>query len=245
MQAQTTMTDAELTILSLIAEGPRYGHEVQRVIDERGLREWVTVGFSSVHYILNKLEKQNLLRSELRSIGRTPGRKIYAITDAGRGVLQTAVIDLLRQPRSLGAGFELGLANLFVLKPRQVYQVLMNHRSELSERLAAVRASWQRQQQTDERVAEHIKALFTHSIAVMHADLTWLDEFLADWAARYPAVKRAEAPTEDPGADAGAAPSPPQSAPTVHHRHTTSPDKMIQRLKRLPPKPDPDPPTEA
>ena len=42
------MTDAELTILSLVAEGAQYGHQIQQIIDERGLREWITVGFSSV-----------------------------------------------------------------------------------------------------------------------------------------------------------------------------------------------------
>ncbi|MFW5692521.1 MAG: PadR family transcriptional regulator [Chloroflexota bacterium] len=228
------MTDAELTILSLIAEGPRYGHEVQRVIDERGLREWLTVGFSSVYYILNRLEEQNLLTSEMRSVARTPARKVYSITEAGRGVLQTAVAELLRQPRALGTGFELGLANLFVLKPRQVYRVMSQHRAELEQRLVAVEASWQRQQSSGETVAEHIQALFTHSIALMRAELAWFDVFLSDWRARYPAVEKED--TRPPAASQGAATSPDDLAePTQHHRFTTSPDKMIQRLKRLPP----------
>jgi DNA-binding PadR family transcriptional regulator len=219
------MTEAELTILSLIAEGPRYGHEVQRVIDERGLREWVTVGFSSVYYILNRLESQNLLQGELRSSGRTPSRKIYSITESGRGVLQTAISELLRQPRSLGAGFELGLANLFVLKPVQVYRVMSQHRSELAQRLDAVEASWERQQRED-GVPVHIGALFTHSIAVMRAELAWMDEFLANWKQHYPAVIKDETlPTRQESAE----------NVTLHHHMTTPPDKMIQRLKRLPP----------
>ena len=43
------MTDAELTILSILAQGPRFGHEIQQIIDERGLREWLAIGFSSVY----------------------------------------------------------------------------------------------------------------------------------------------------------------------------------------------------
>lgn len=231
------MTDAELTILSLIAEGPRYGHEVQRVIDERGLREWVTVGFSSVYYILNRLEQQGLLESELRSVGRTPARKVYSLTEAGRGVLQTAVAELLRQPRSLGAGFELGLANLFVLKPRQVYLVLSQHRSDLQQRLESVEGSWKRQQNADEPIPEHIRALFTHSSALMTAEIAWLDDFLKTWVEKYPAVTRDEAP--QPNAVETQVSS---AARTLHHRHTTPPDKMIQRLKRLPPRPPEDKP---
>src|SRR5262250_2047263 len=97
------MTDAELTLLSLVAESPRYGYEIQQVIDERGLREWLTIGFSSLYYILNKLERQNMLVGQLQPDGRGPARKVYSITEAGRGILQTAVSDLLRQPRSLGS----------------------------------------------------------------------------------------------------------------------------------------------
>lgn len=220
------MTDAELTILSLVAEGARYGHEIQQLIDERGLREWLTIGFSSVFYILNKLEQQNLVISEVRSSGRTPGRKVYQITEAGRGVLQTAVSDLLRQPRSLGAGFELGLSNLSVLKPRQVYKVLRDHQQELNQRLAAIERSWQNHQGEDGVVSDHIRALYTHSIAIMQAEKQWLESFIADWSERYPAVT--DTPTE---------PKPiteeDHRAKTQLHRRT-SPDaaKLIQRLHR-------------
>jgi DNA-binding PadR family transcriptional regulator len=222
------MTDAELTILSLLAEGPRFGHEVQRVIDERGLREWLTVGFSSVYYILNKLESRNLLQSELRATGRTPGRKVYSLTEAGRGVLQTAVSDLLRQPRSLGTGFELGLANLSALKPRQVYRVMVQHQAELKERLDAVERSYARQQ-GDEDMSMHIAALYTHSIALMKAELEWMSSFLVDWRERYPASAKDDTqPRKDAPSHA--------AATQLHRQKTPAPDKMIQRLKRLRPK---------
>ncbi|PJF22652.1 MAG: hypothetical protein CUN56_04935 [Phototrophicales bacterium] len=218
------MTNSELTILSLIAEAPRYGDEVQRLIDERGLREWVTVGFASVYYILNKLEKQNMVTSELRSDGRLPKRKYYHITEAGRGILQTAVSDLLRQPRAFGSGFELGLANLNVLKPRQVYQVLSQHHAELKTRLEAIETSWQKHQES-EHPAEHIRALYTHSLAVMQAELAWFETFLSDWQQRYPGVDQ-----PDPSQ-----PTPAHRAPTQHSRPATPPPhKMIQKLKRPP-----------
>ena len=225
------MTDAELTILSLLAEGPRFGHEVQRVIDERGLREWLTVGFSSVYYILNKLEARNLLKSEIRSSGRSPGRKVYSLTEAGRGVLQTAVSDLLRQPRSLGTGFELGLANLFALKPRQVYRVMSQHQGDLKERLDAVTRAYERQKQTEEDVPAYIEALYTHSIALMKAELDWMESFLLDWHTRYPASAKDDThPNRDEVPALSAA-----ARTQLHRQQTPSPDKMIQRLKRLRP----------
>ncbi len=51
------MTPAELAILSLLAEQPRHGYGIEQVIDERGMREWTAIGFSSIYYLLNKLEQ--------------------------------------------------------------------------------------------------------------------------------------------------------------------------------------------
>lgn len=221
------MTDAELTILSLVSEGARYGHEIQQIIDDRGLREWLTIGFSSIYYILNKLEQQSLLTSELRSDGRTPARKIYQITEQGRGVLQTAISDLLRQPRSIGSGFELGLANLYALKPRQVYKVLTDHHEDLKDRLEAIEQSWQRHQEEDETVPDHIRALFTHSIALMRAELDWMTVFVKDWVQRYPAVERPTTESQIPQVN-------PHAMETQMHRQLPpdDPAKMIQRLHR-------------
>jgi DNA-binding PadR family transcriptional regulator len=222
------MTDAELTILSLVAETPRYGYEIQQVIDERGLREWLTIGFSSLYYVLNKLERQNMLASQLQPEGRGPARKVYTITEAGKGVLQTAVSDLLRQPRSLGSGFELGLANLRALKPRQVYLVLNHHHIDLKQGLDQVEKAFARHKE-DHPDGAHIHALYTHSIAMMRAELEWMTVFLADWKTRYPGVERDDNHSPDEV-------DPSQAITRMNPRTAQSdPAKMIQRLKRLPP----------
>jgi len=226
------MTDAELTILSLVSEKPSMGHHIQEAIDERGLREWLTIGFSSVYYILNKLEKQNLISSVLRPERRGPSRKIYTISEAGRGVLQTAVSHLLSQPRSLGSGFELGLANIHALKPHQVYRELSYHRDDLKYQLTIVEKSWARHQKEDNQaVAAHISALYTHSIAIMRAEIEWLEQFIIDWKERYPDFDK------------------PKTAPNrllieakvtrVGEHTTVNRAKMLQKLKR-PKQPPPD-----
>ncbi|NWF67549.1 MAG: PadR family transcriptional regulator [Chloroflexi bacterium] len=217
------MSDAELTILSLVAEGPRYGFEIQKMVEDRGLREWLIIGFSSVYYILNRLERQKLIRSHQQTIGGQ-ARKVYEISDAGRGVLQTRVADLLRQPRALGTGFELGLANLGVLKPQQVFKVLKAHRQDLQQRLEAVEKAWHRHQLEENLVADNIQALYTHSIAVMRAELDWITVFLETWRARYPnADETVEMPNVPVPGEATQ-----RSRPTVNN----DPAKVLQRLKR-------------
>ncbi|HUV26505.1 MAG TPA: PadR family transcriptional regulator, partial [Anaerolineales bacterium] len=60
------MTNAELAILSLIAEQPRHGYDIEQVIEARGMREWTEIGFSSIYYLLNKLEKDGMIESHLQ-----------------------------------------------------------------------------------------------------------------------------------------------------------------------------------
>ena len=221
------MTDAELTILSLLAQGARYGLEIQHIIDERGMRDWLVVGYSSVYYMLNKFEQHNMVASELRPGDSGTPRKLYSLTEAGQGVLRTAISDYLREPRSIGSGFELGLANLHVLQPAQVYMMLSYHQSDLQSQLEAIRQIWENHQQSEDIDKRHdLRALYTHSINRMEADLNWLTDFLADWRERYPGVEKH--PMVEASGDDNI-----NSAETKLHRRTPpNPLKMLQRLQR-------------
>jgi DNA-binding PadR family transcriptional regulator len=208
------LSELELTILALVAEGPRHGADVERMIDERELREWLLVGSSSAHYVLSKLEHQGLLSTYNDASGKT----VFELTEAGYGVLQTAVAHLLGQPRPPGADIELGLANLKVLKPAQVYQALVQRRAAVRQQLQSTTQLWERHQQ-EKRDSDEKRAFYTHSIAMMAAELDWLELFIADWQQRYPAVL----PEHADG----------RNNPTqIHHR--TAPlnsAKLIQRLR--------------
>ena len=57
------MTNAELAILSLVVEQPRHGYDIEQTLVERNMRDWTDVGFSSIYYILGKLETAGLVTS--------------------------------------------------------------------------------------------------------------------------------------------------------------------------------------
>jgi DNA-binding PadR family transcriptional regulator len=59
------MTKAELAILGLVAEKPRHGYEIEGVIEARGMRDWTEIGFSSIYYLLKKLEDKGLVTGQL------------------------------------------------------------------------------------------------------------------------------------------------------------------------------------
>lgn len=184
------MTDAELAILSIIAESPIRGHTIQTVITERGLRDWTHIGTSSLFYVLQKLERQGLLTSDAATPPdaappkNDPASREYRITPAGYGVLQTAVVDLLSTPHDTSKGLELGLANLYVLNAEQIRTAFAAYTQELASRLRQIRA--RRKRAADTPAQLNITAMFDRRIALLETEMAWLEDFIADWEAQAP-----------------------------------------------------------
>lgn len=211
----SVLNEIELTILTLTAEGPRYGSEIEQLITDRGLRQWLTVGSSSVYYVLDRLEQQALIASQLDG----SAKRVYQLTDAGRGVLQTALANLLAQPRPAAGGVELALANLNALKPAQVYQVMQQRQTALRQQLQIAEQRRDAHKQEAEG-ADEMGALYSYSLTLMRAELQWLDEFLQDWRCRYPAAASKSDDRNATRITRGTGP--------LH------PAKKVQRLPRLP-----------
>jgi hypothetical protein len=113
------------------------------------------------------------------------------------------------------------LANLGSLKPQQVYRSLLQHRESLTHRLQVAETVWGRHQ-NEMVVSESTRALYTHGIAMMKAELDWLNSFIDEWRARHPVVERDEAREDND-----------RTQTPLHHR-TLDADagKQIQKLKR-------------
>lgn len=54
-----TISLTEQLILGILAEGPQHGYHIEQIIKERDMRKWTDVGFSSIYYTLDKLEKKD------------------------------------------------------------------------------------------------------------------------------------------------------------------------------------------
>ncbi len=222
------MTDAELAILTIVAEGPIYGYDIQTVIIQRGLRAWTNIGVSSMYYVLQKLERQGLVESKGAPLAEGPSRRQYHITPAGFGVLQTAVADLISTPRDSTTEFELGLANLHVLRPAQIRTAFIAYRQELVSRLNQARERWQTLR--DSRAPFNVDAMFGHHVAILEAELNWIREFIEEWEAQLPAATEATPaePAEIPRMKQVVLPHDPDSphrAPTrvINHQPATPP----------------------
>jgi DNA-binding PadR family transcriptional regulator len=174
------MTNAELAILSLIAEQPRHGYEIEQVIEERGMREWTEIGFSSIYYLLKKLEREKLIEGKLQETERGPARKVFHLTEAGTEARHAGLIEVLSAPQPRYAGLMVGLGNLAGVAPDEALAALRSYRHAMNAHLARVRATWEAQQP----VPYFVDALFDYSVTMIVAELEWIDKFVGQLLGR-------------------------------------------------------------
>jgi hypothetical protein len=171
------MTNAELAILSLVAEKPRHGYEIEQVIDARGMRDWTEIGFSSIYYLLNKLEKSGLIESQLQSAaGKGPARKVYKITQLGWQAQIEGTIQALSTPQLGATPFLLGLSNFPIIPKDQVLVALNNYANQIEQRLKHMLARAEAQQP----LPPFVQAMFDYSQVLAEAELNWIRNFIHD-----------------------------------------------------------------
>ena len=173
------MTNAELAILSLIVEMPMHGYQIEQIIESRGMREWTDVGFSSIYYILNKLEERGLVTSQLEQTeGRGPARKVFHPTNAGREAWLRHSLETLREPARLPAPFLLGLSGFPAYDPGEVLSALRGYLTKLEAR----RTDLLERAEAQQPLLPHVTAMFSYSQTLIEAEISWLKQFIAQIA---------------------------------------------------------------
>ena len=157
-------SDADIVVLSLIAEHPRHGYDLDRVIEQRGYRQWTSLAFSSVYYVLKRLAERGLLEPDDGPTGR---RTVFRITDAGRRELSKAADERVLTPAPPTAGVLPALNAYARLDEPGLVAALARRAETLQERLDQLRRL---RAQVDE---EHALAIFDYEILRQEADLTW------------------------------------------------------------------------
>ena len=162
-------SDADIVVLSLIAEHPRHGYDLERVIEQRGYRQWTSLAFSSVYYLLKRLSERGLLEPDEGSQGR---RTVFRVTEAGRRELRQAAGERVLAPAPPSAGV-LPALNVYSRLDDPALAALLAQRAEaLLGRLDELRAL---RAQVDE---EHALAIFDYEILRQEADLAWTRSLL-------------------------------------------------------------------
>ena len=170
--------------MSLLAEKPMHGYQIEQIIEERGMRDWTNIGFSSIYYILEKLRKIGWLESVLEyGEGKGPARKIYSLTTSGRNAWKRAVISALSHPRRNSSNFQLGLSNLLLLEKEHIISALEDYVNELEQKYQQVMGKFTNY---GGNLPWNASAMFDLSLTQIRTELDWVKAFIEKVRLRTP-----------------------------------------------------------
>ena len=168
----------EAAILGLLCEGPRYGYELEKVIEERGMRVWTEIGFSSIYYVLNKLESKGYIRSTVKEVEGKPSRRVYTVTDKGIEAMKEKVKRVLSLNKKTVSPFDLGIAYHHLLELKEVLECLRLYLESLDERKCTLECSIHEKEK--EGATYRVIALFSRPLAHVNAERLWVEQFIKE-----------------------------------------------------------------
>lgn len=168
----------ELIILSLINEKPSHAYTLEEKIENRGMRNWTDIGFSSIYRIITNLEKKGLVKSEIIQEEEDARiKKKYTITKDGKHKLKDSIQKALATPTRPRSDFDLGLANIWLLEKDEAISALEQYLQSIVKRRDVMFSSWN-QAGGKGKIPFLIDALFEHGDVMSKADMKFVEELI-------------------------------------------------------------------
>src|SRR6059058_6272482 len=129
---QTRLTVPDLVILSLLAERPMHGYDVNSILNDRKIREWAPVSRPQIYYSLDKLTRLGLIRVGAdESPAAGPERRVFETTASGRDRLADALESKHWVDNRVHQPFLIWLALSWQARPRAFRKQLSERRKIL------------------------------------------------------------------------------------------------------------------
>jgi len=170
------MTQIEVILLSLLYDKDYYGYEFETVIEQRNMRGWTDIGFSSIYNSLNKLEKKGYIGSRYEKEYGSPKRKVYFIKEETKVIIRNQIIKMISEYKTDPSEFDIGLLFSYLLTKEELNKALINHKENLKDRKEFLIKRYDQHPTAKER--SHIKALFERPIAFIDTEISWIENFI-------------------------------------------------------------------
>ena len=185
---QTRLTTPDLVILSLLAERPMHGYEVNATLQDRKIRDWAPVSRPQIYYSLDKLTTLRLIRvSADDAPAAGPERRVFETTAAGRDRLADALESKHWVHNRVHQPFLIWLALSWQARPKTFRQQLNARKKLLAQRLAEERATLE--DVMDEVGHPYHEAVWMLQLTIeqMENEERWLERLLKESVKRAPA----------------------------------------------------------
>ena len=173
----TVLNDRETAILGLLFDNSLYGYEIEKIIEQRNMRSWTEIGFSSIYYVLKRLEEAEFVRSKKKLV-RGRNRVVYLITRVGKRVLKERIIALLSKNSKQISPFELGVSYIHLLDPKEAIECLEKFLVSSQERLNRLK-EFLKNSKAELGNYRQI-ALFERPLELVDAEMNWVRHFISE-----------------------------------------------------------------
>ncbi len=117
-----------------------HGYEIEKTIEERNMRYWTEISLPSIYKVLKKLEKQGLIKAEIRLSKNNITQKIYTATQEGHRTMKNNLIDILSNVEKTIWRVDLAIANLCFLSNEEIQTSLQNYMKTIDESINVYRS---------------------------------------------------------------------------------------------------------
>lgn len=176
IEKDTELSHIAFVVLGLVAEHPCHGKDINKRIEERGMRDWTAIGKSSIYGVLKILKEKGLVESWLEEEDNRIV-KIYQITSKGSVVLKKQIFNVLNN--FIGKNdpdFYMAFSMLPLLSQQEQIDVFTNslknikyHKKELEDML-----------EQNSHLPVNVRGLFIHPIKILNTDIEFIEWVLEE-----------------------------------------------------------------
>jgi DNA-binding PadR family transcriptional regulator len=126
----------ELSVLSVLREGPKHPYEIQRLLRLRHKDEFLQLKKGSLYHAIRRLEAAGLIaEKETLREGQRPEKTSYEMTPAGSAAFGNWLLKLVSEIQPEATSFAAAISFLVYLSPQEALTALENRVQKLQERI--------------------------------------------------------------------------------------------------------------
>jgi len=170
------ISNREAALLGLLCERPMYAYEIEKLIEERNMRYWTEISFSTLYYELKKLQNKKLVTSKIQLSENNVAKRIFTITTKGKKVMKEKIIDILSSVEKIVWQIDLGMANICMLNQKETINSFTKYIKSINDHIAMYK------QLLDffknNKYPDSDLALAERPIIHLEVEKTWAEEYL-------------------------------------------------------------------
>lgn len=177
-----------LMVLGLLQSGPKHGYELHRIVLAHG-SIYPDFKKPTLYHLLHRLEMRGLVHvhAEGGARGRRGERLVFAIARPGEALFQELLRDALGSYEGSNTGFEVAVAFLGAISPKDTQRLLKRRRGILQARRDEILGELGRMKLMPPGVRSGARQLaIDHAVSVLDAELTWMERAIRHAGAANP-----------------------------------------------------------